>query len=92
MYLSAVRILKEHGYAQYEISNFARRGLRSKHNLKYWTGGEYLGFGPAASSDFGGKRFTVAPDIHGYMDGVKRGVPFCPNASKSPPGSGQGST
>ena len=48
-------------------------GLRSKHNLKYWTGGEYLGFGPAASSDFGGKRFTVAPDIHGYMDGVKRG-------------------
>ena len=73
MYLSAVRILKEHGYAQYEISNFARRGLRSKHNLKYWTGGEYLGFGPAASSDFGGKRFTVAPDIHGYMDGVKRG-------------------
>lgn len=73
MYLSAVRILKEHGYAQYEISNFARRDLRSKHNLKYWTGGEYLGFGPAASSDFGGKRFTVAPDIHGYMDGVKRG-------------------
>ncbi len=73
MYLSAVRILKERGYAQYEISNFARRGLRSRHNLKYWTGGEYLGFGPAASSDFGGKRFTIAPDIHRYMDGVKHG-------------------
>lgn len=73
MYLSAIRILKEKGYAQYEISNFARRGLRSRHNLKYWTGGEYLGFGPAASSDFGGKRFTVAPDIHRYISAIETG-------------------
>lgn len=73
MYLSAIRILKEKGYAQYEISNFARRGLRSRHNLKYWTGGEYLGFGPAASSDFGGKRFTVAPDIHRYIAAIGDG-------------------
>lgn len=73
MYLEAVNILKDRGYAQYEISNFARRGLRSKHNLKYWTGGEYLGFGPAASSDFGGKRFTIAPDIHGYIEGIRKG-------------------
>ena len=72
MYLEAVNILKDRGYAQYEISNFARRGLRSKHNLKYWTGGEYLGFGPAASSDFGGKRFTIAPDIHGYIEGIRK--------------------
>lgn len=73
MYLEAVNILKDRGYAQYEISNFARRGLRSKHNLKYWTGGEYLGFGPAASSDFGGKRFTITPDIHGYIEGIRKG-------------------
>ena len=84
MYLSAVRILKEHGYAQYEISNFARRGLRSRHNLKYWTGGEYLGFGPAASSDFGGKRFTIAPDIYKYMDGVKHGGPILSECQEVP--------
>ena len=84
MYLSAVRILKEHGYAQYEISNFARRGLRSRHNLKYWTGGEYLGFGPAASSDFGGKRFTIAPDIYKYMDGGSMEAPSCLNAREVP--------
>ena len=84
MYLSAVRILKEHGYAQYEISNFARRGLRSRHNLKYWTGGEYLGFGPAASSDFGGKRFTIAADIHGYIDGVKYNGPVLSECQEIP--------
>ena len=84
MYLSAVRILKEHGYAQNEISNFARRGLRSRHNLKYWTGGEYLGFGPAASSDFGGKRFTIAPDIYKYMDGVKHGGPILSECQEVP--------
>lgn len=84
MYLSAVRILKEKGYAQYEISNFARRGLRSRHNLKYWTGGEYLGFGPAASSDFAGKRFTIAPDIHGYIDGVQNGGPVLSECQEIP--------
>ena len=73
MYLSAIRILKEKGYAQYEISNFARRGLRSRHNLKYWTEGEYLGFGPSASSDFGGKRFTIAPDLEGYVKAIRTG-------------------
>ncbi len=73
MYLAAVEILREKGYQQYEISNFARRGLRSRHNLKYWTGGEYLGFGPAASSDFAGKRFTIAPDLHGYVNGIRNG-------------------
>lgn len=84
MYLSAVRILKEHGYAQYEISNFARRGLRSKHNLKYWTGQEYLGFGPAASSDFAGKHFTIAPDIHSYIKGVKDGGPVLSECQEIP--------
>ena len=45
----------------------------SKHNLKYWMGGEYLGFGPDASSDFAGKRFSIIRDLHGYIDGVKNG-------------------
>ena len=72
MYLAAVEILKSHGFRQYEISNFARKGLYSRHNMKYWTGGEYLGFGPSASSDFGGKRFTMCRDLQGYIQGIRK--------------------
>ena len=73
MYLSAVEILQQYGYRQYEISNFCKKGNVSRHNLKYWTGGEYLGFGPDASSDFGGKRFSIIRDVHGYIDGILQG-------------------
>jgi len=73
MYLAGVEILRSHGFRQYEISNFARKGLYSRHNMKYWTGGEYLGFGPAASSDFGGRRFTTVRDLQGYVNGIKTG-------------------
>ena len=73
MYLAGVEILRSHGFRQYEISNFARKGLYSRHNMKYWTGGEYLGFGPAASSDFGGRRFTIIRDLQGYVNGIKTG-------------------
>ncbi len=73
MYLSAIQILREHGYRQYEISNFCRKGHVSRHNLKYWQGGAYLGFGPDASSDFGGRRFTILRDLQGYIDGIKNG-------------------
>ena len=72
MYLAAVQMLKEKGYRQYEISNFAKRGKFSKHNLKYWTGGEYLGFGPDAASDFAGKRYTLIRDLPGYINGIKK--------------------
>jgi len=73
MYLTAVDVLKIKGYRQYEISNFARKGMVSKHNMKYWMGGEYLGFGPDASSDFAGKRFKIIRDLLGYIDGIKLG-------------------
>ncbi len=73
MYLAAVEILRRKGYRQYEISNFAKRGLESRHNMKYWTGGEYLGFGPDASSDFAGKRFKIIRDLRGYIDGIENG-------------------
>ena len=73
MYLTAIQILRDHGYRQYEISNFSRKGRVSRHNLKYWTGSEYLGFGPNASSDFGGRRFTIIADLQGYIDGIKNG-------------------
>ena len=73
MYLSAVEILRQHGYRQYEISNFCRKGNVSRHNLKYWIGGEYLGFGPNASSDFAGRRFAVIRDLKGYIQGIREG-------------------
>ncbi len=70
MYLTAGEILRSKGFRQYEVSNFCRRNMESKHNLKYWTGGEYLGFGPGASSDFGGKRFSICKDIRKYITGI----------------------
>ena len=73
MYLSAIEILRDHGYRQYEISNFCRKGNVSRHNLKYWNGEEYLGFGPDAASDFGGRRFTAVRDVHAYIDGILGG-------------------
>lgn len=73
MYLSAIEILRKRGYRQYEISNFCKKGHVSRHNLKYWQGGEYLGFGPDASSDFGGRRFSIIRDLHGYIDGIRSG-------------------
>lgn len=69
MYLEGVEFLAENGYTQYEISNFARPGYESRHNLKYWNCDEYLGFGVAAHSDFGGVRFGNSRDIEEYIVG-----------------------
>ena len=73
MYLAAVEMLRSRGYRHYEISNFARKGLYSRHNMKYWTGGQYLGFGPSASSDFAGKRFILSRDLQSYINGIRGG-------------------
>ncbi len=71
MYMQCVEHLAKRGYAQYEISNFARPGYRCRHNVKYWTCGEYLGFGAAAHSDFDGERFATVRDAHAYIDGME---------------------
>ena len=67
MYLEGIDFLAQNGYMQYEISNFARPGYESRHNLKYWNCDEYLGFGVAAHSDFGGERFGNSRDIEEYI-------------------------
>ena len=72
MYLAACRILQDYGYEHYEISNFAKPGFVSRHNMKYWELGEYLGFGPSAASDFAGKRFSAVADLRGYIDGIRQ--------------------
>ena len=69
MYLYAVTALKQNGYGQYEISNFAKPGYESRHNLKYWRMQEYAGFGPGAHSDFGGVRYAYVRDLDGYIGG-----------------------
>lgn len=69
MYLQAVRKLAENGYRQYEISNFAKDGRYSRHNLKYWHLEPYYGFGPAAHSFDGGKRFYYPRDVKAFIDG-----------------------
>ena len=74
MYLYTAETLESFGWNQYEISNFAKPGFVSRHNMKYWTGGEYIGFGPSASSDFGGKRYTYQRSIHGYVEGMFNGT------------------
>ncbi len=70
MYLRTVYILEDAGYRQYEISNFAKPGFACRHNQKYWLGQEYIGFGPAAASDFAGKRFTAKADLPLYIRGM----------------------
>lgn len=72
MYLWTARRLEEAGLHQYEISNFARLGRESRHNLKYWLGREYIGFGPGAHSHLGGRRFSYRRDLEGYIAGVGR--------------------
>lgn len=68
-YLFLVRELQRRGYEQYEISNFARPGKESRHNLVYWHGEEYLGFGPGAHSFYQGKRFFYPRDISAFLAG-----------------------
>ena len=72
MYLWTVDYLAKQGYAQYEISNFARPGFESRHNLKYWRLEEYAGFGPGAHSDLGGVRFAYERDLDAYIAGELR--------------------
>lgn len=84
MYLYTVDFLGKNGYDQYEISNFAKPGFASRHNLKYWTLGEYAGFGPGAHSDFGGVRYAYEKDLEGYIRGVTEKQPLLSENERIP--------
>ena len=73
MYLSAMERLEAAGLDQYEISNVAREGRRSRHNLKYWTDGEWLGFGCGAHSTCGGVRWKNISGTADYLDRLAQG-------------------
>lgn len=67
MYHWAVDYLAEHGYEQYEISNFAKKGRQSRHNRIYWQAEEYLGMGLGSHSYMAGERFHNIYDLQKYM-------------------------
>lgn len=69
MYLFLVSELQKNGFKQYEISNFAKEGCESQHNLKYWTSQEYLGVGPSAHSFINGKRFFYSRSVKDFLSG-----------------------
>ena len=75
-YLWTVERLEQAGYGQYEISNFAKEGKLSRHNWKYWMTQPYMGFGPGAHSDFGGRRYSFVRDLSSYIKGVLEGGPI----------------
>lgn len=69
LYLQMCETLESNGIMQYEISNFARKGFESQHNLKYWHCEEYLGLGPSAHSFLNGKRFYFDRDFDSFLKG-----------------------
>ena len=71
MYANAVRYLSAKGYERYEISNFAKAGQASLHNLKYWHCDEYLGLGASAHSYFGNERFATTRNVRDFIDGLE---------------------
>jgi oxygen-independent coproporphyrinogen-3 oxidase len=73
MYVTAMERLEAAGYEQYEISNVARPGRQSRHNLKYWTDGEWLGFGCGAHSTRDGVRWKNVSGTEDYVQRVTRG-------------------
>lgn len=68
MYYRTKEILGQHGYERYEISNYSKPGMESRHNIGYWTGRNYLGLGLGASSYYHGARFHNEQKLEQYME------------------------
>ena len=72
-YCAAVEILREAGFDHYEISNFARPGFASRHNVKYWTDAPYYGFGVEAHSYDGERRWANTDSLERYLEAMECG-------------------
>jgi oxygen-independent coproporphyrinogen-3 oxidase len=70
MFIQGAEYLEESGYLQYEISNFARMGFASRHNMGYWDGVDYLGLGPSAVSTIQGARLENPRGLDAYAKAV----------------------
>ncbi len=67
LYIKMVSRLEQHGFMQYEISNFAAEGFESRHNTRYWKCLDYIGIGPSAHSCCGGTRFAAKNDLEAFI-------------------------
>jgi oxygen-independent coproporphyrinogen-3 oxidase len=76
-FLMLIESLQNSGFEHYEISNFARNGMYSRHNSNYWKGIHYLGAGPSAHSFNGESRQWNIPNNAKYMEGLtQKTIPF----------------
>lgn len=83
-YHEAIALLKQYGYQKYEISNFAKSGRECLHNLKYWSMGEFFGFGPAASSYLNGTRWSNFNTLNQWSEAMQNGrLPVAPATVKA---------
>jgi oxygen-independent coproporphyrinogen-3 oxidase len=73
LYQMTIEYLSEHGYRQYEVSNFAKPGFESRHNKNYWNHTPYLGFGPSAHSYRDQKRWWNISNLGSYNEMLERG-------------------
>jgi oxygen-independent coproporphyrinogen-3 oxidase len=71
IYDLTMEFLPKHGFSQYEVSNYAKPGYECRHNLKYWTHNEYIGFGPSAASFIDNYRRVNVRDISSYINRVQ---------------------
>jgi len=71
---TAISYLKSIGFQQYEISAFAKKGFKSQHNLGYWLGREFFGFGPSAFSYINGKRFKNVTNLLSYIKNINNDI------------------
>lgn len=69
MYELGIQVLEQHGFAQYEVSNFAKQGKQSNHNIGYWMVEDYLGVGGGAHGSLGHIRFENTSNINDYIQG-----------------------
>lgn len=74
MYELAVATAQRAGYEQYEISNFAKPGFQCRHNLAYWTGAEYAGYGPGAVGCMDGRRYTNLKHPVRFCEAIEKGL------------------
>ncbi len=74
MYDFTMNFLAQHGYRQYEISNFAQPGYEARHNIKYWDGSAYLGLGASAHSFDGRRRFWNVANLRKYLESISGGA------------------
>ncbi|MCC8154981.1 MAG: radical SAM family heme chaperone HemW [Tannerellaceae bacterium] len=79
-----ITTLRENGYQQYEISNFARPGFIARHNSSYWTGAQYLGLGPSAHSYNGINRQWNISSLPDYIKGIAKNKPVVETEQLNP--------